>query len=97
MPALEQELLLALLPKDEADERGVVLEVGHALSYTLRRLCALSGSGPATSGRLRRAQHNDPAPPGVFKVEPGPFCCHCLVLCCVQRRSTISRLQYDHN
>eukprot|EP00891_Asterochloris_glomerata_P007464 jgi/Astpho2/7464/fgenesh1_pm.00114_%23_30_t len=27
VPALEQELLLALLPKDEADERGVVLEV----------------------------------------------------------------------
>ena len=30
VPAHEQGLLLALLPKDEADERGVVLEVGQA-------------------------------------------------------------------
>ena len=35
VPALEQQLLLALLPKDEADERGVVLEVGRNLSSAL--------------------------------------------------------------
>ena len=41
VPALEQELLLALLPKDEADERGVVLEVGWALSDTAMIVCSI--------------------------------------------------------
>ena len=61
VPALEQQLLLALLPKDEADERGVVLEVGQALSDTLHGLCAPSGRGLATCGRLRQGPARRPS------------------------------------
>ena len=97
VPALEQELLLALLPKDEADERGVVLEVGQA-SVTLHRLCSPSGRGSAPSGRMRQGPAQRPSYcQGCSQSSLGLSAATVWVLCCIQRRSTMVRLHHNHN
>ena len=60
LPRLEQELLLSLLPKDDADSRGVVVEVRRLLTQALATAC-LGGELGALS---RRADFSGPAQGG---------------------------------